>query len=373
MPRSRSCSRASAWAPLGLGVAGAVDVEWIRDPRFVEQLLLGLGREDLLPGMVALDRRQVSAAHEALGLVVEAHLLGGARKQLDQRPEKGRRPAHPGREAIGHVRVVAPEELIATLAGEHDLDGVRGQLRDQVCGERRGVAERLIERLNQAGQQVDRVGAQDQLVMVGAVALRDQPGVVELVEGALLEADGEGAHPVAALPRRHRGERRRVDAAGEKHADGHVRDQVRPDRIRGAGRGAPRRARRPPPSAPRRRGRASGRAKREIVTSPLSATRMWPAGSLRPSLKMVSGEGIELKERNDSSACWVDLAREPRLAEQRLELRGEGDHPVGDAVVERLDSESIASEQQPVLAGVPDRDREHAAQGFDERRPALLI
>ena len=49
-------------------------------------------------------------------------------------------------------------------------------------------------------------------------------------------------------------------------------------------------------------GTGAGRAYRLTVISPLSATSVWPGGSLRASLKIVSGEGIELKARNDSSA-----------------------------------------------------------------------
>ena len=67
--------------------------------------------------------------------------------------------------------------------------------------------------------------------MVGPVALGHEARLAELVERALLEPDRERAHPVAALLSRHRRERGGVDAAGEQDADGHVGDQVRPDRV----------------------------------------------------------------------------------------------------------------------------------------------
>ena len=103
---------------LGLGVAGAVDVDRVRDAARRRAARPGPRREDLLPGVVALDRRQVRAAHEALRLVVEAHLLGGARQPLDQRAQERRGPADAGREPVGDVGVVAAEELVAALAGE---------------------------------------------------------------------------------------------------------------------------------------------------------------------------------------------------------------------------------------------------------------
>ena len=63
------------------------------------------------------------------------------------------------------------------------------------------------------------------------VPLRDQPGVVALVEAALGEADRERVHRLRRLLRRERGERRRVDAAREEDADRHVREEMRPDRV----------------------------------------------------------------------------------------------------------------------------------------------
>ena len=74
-----------------------------------------------------------------------------------------------------------------------------GELGDEVGGQRRGVAEGLVEGLDQLRQQLDRVGSQDQLVVVGAVALGDQAGAVELVEAALLEADREGLQRLGGL------------------------------------------------------------------------------------------------------------------------------------------------------------------------------
>ena len=122
---------------------------------------LGLGREDLLPGVVSLERRQVRPAHEALGPVVEARLARGGRQQLDERPQERGGPADPRGQPVGHVGVVAAEELVAALARERHLDVVGRELRDEVGRERRRVGEGLVEGLDQPGQQSDRVRAQD--------------------------------------------------------------------------------------------------------------------------------------------------------------------------------------------------------------------
>jgi hypothetical protein len=107
----------------------------------------------------------------------------------------------------------------------------RGELGDEVGRERRRIGEGLVERFRELRQEVDRVRAHDQLVMVGRVPVRDQPGLLELVERALLEADREGADPVRALAGGQARERGRVDPARQQHAHRHVGDEVRADRV----------------------------------------------------------------------------------------------------------------------------------------------
>src|SRR5207244_6878683 len=102
-------------------------------------------REDLLPAMVALERRQVRRAYEALGPVVEARLRARARQELDERPREPRRAPDPLREQVGRVGVVAAEELVAALTRERHLHVLGGELRDEVRRERRRVCERLVE------------------------------------------------------------------------------------------------------------------------------------------------------------------------------------------------------------------------------------
>ena len=110
-----------------------------------------------------------------------------------------------------------------------------GETRDEVGGDRRGVAERLVEGDGQLAEQRRPVGPQHELVVVGAVALRDETRPVALVEALLLEADRERADALAALRRGQRGERGGVDAAREQHPDGHVGDEVRANGVGEAG------------------------------------------------------------------------------------------------------------------------------------------
>ena len=87
---------------LRLGEARAVEVDRVeRRCGGRSARARSVRREDLLPAVMALERRQMRGADEALGLVVEARAGGRGRKPLDQRPrdarETGRRARRGGR------------------------------------------------------------------------------------------------------------------------------------------------------------------------------------------------------------------------------------------------------------------------------------
>ena len=142
-------------------------------------------------------------AHEPLRLVVEARPARSTRAAA-RRPAGANGAVQPDAlgEQVGRVRVVAAEELVAALARERDLHVLRGELRDEVRRQRRGVGERLVERVGQSRQEQRRVRPEHELAVLRPVALRDEPRVGELVEAALLEADRERAQRLRAPPRR---------------------------------------------------------------------------------------------------------------------------------------------------------------------------
>src|SRR5439155_16139177 len=110
---------------------------------------------------------------------------------------------------VGGVRVVAAEQLVAALAGERDLHVLRRQLRDEICRQRGGVGERLVESRRERREQQRRIGAQYELAVQRAVALGDPPGVGELVEGAFREPDRERVQRLGALLGGERGQQPR--------------------------------------------------------------------------------------------------------------------------------------------------------------------
>src|SRR5262245_57648564 len=208
--------------------------------------------------------------------------------------------------------------------------------------------------------------------MVGAVALGDEPRQLELVEGLLLEADREGADPIAALGSGERRQSRRVDPAGEPHADRDIGDQACPDRV-------------PQPAAELRRERLlrlrphlfrgdGGRAgvAAQLHLAVLGDERV-AGGQLARLIEDRQRGGYRVEGEEGLKRGGVDLPGEAGLADQRLELGGKGELATGDAVVEGLDAEPVAREDQAAVASVPDRDREHPAQRVHEAGAPVLI
>src|SRR4051794_17429735 len=109
------------------------------------------GGEDLLPAVMALERRQMSCPREALRLVVEADPARRRGQPVDEGPRTRSEPAEALGEEVGDVGVVAAEQLVSPLARERDLDVLRGQLCDEVRRQRRRVCERLVEHVGKRG------------------------------------------------------------------------------------------------------------------------------------------------------------------------------------------------------------------------------
>jgi hypothetical protein len=253
--------------------------------------------EDLLEGEMGLERRQMRRPSEALELVVERDAAVPGGQPLGERRQCAGGAAEPGGEEPGGVGLVAAEQLVPALPGEHDLHVLGGEPGDEVGRQRRGVAERLVRRRRDLGEQPRRVRPDDELVVVRAVAAGDKARPIELVERALLEADREGLHRIPALLRRERRQRRGVDPAGQQDADGHVRDEMGAHAVAQAVaqlRGEHRRrlgARdgRGPRAAPARDLDAPGVG---VPREPVAGRQLARRGG-RPS----SGAGIELKAR----------------------------------------------------------------------------
>src|SRR5205814_2736860 len=71
----------------------------------------------------------------------------------------------------------------------------------------------------------------EHLPVLGPDRLGGEPGVVELAEPGIAEPDGEGAYRRLRHGRHQGRQPARIDAAGQKQADGHVADQLAADDV----------------------------------------------------------------------------------------------------------------------------------------------
>jgi hypothetical protein len=61
------------------------------------------------------------------------------------------------------------------------------------------------------------------------------------------------------------------------------------------------------------------------------------------------------------------------VGEKRLDLRAEEEAAVRHGVVEWLDADAVACEEQPLAARIPDRECEHPPQMAEHRFAVLLV
>ena len=141
---------------------------------------------------------------------------------------RGHEPVPP-LSGLDDILVIPGEELVATVAREDDRHMLGGELRDHVGRDRRRVAEWLVEVPGQVLDDVQDVGLENQLVMLGAEALRHEAGMAGLIVRLLSESDGERLHRSRAQPGHGRHDRTRIDATAQEGAQWHVAHEMQMD------------------------------------------------------------------------------------------------------------------------------------------------
>ena len=144
---------------------------------------IGVADEALLHGLRA-------AQDKALALGMAGDLLR----------RRGRRPAQACRDLLigieGEGLVVdhiAAEQLIRPLAGEDDLDMLRGLAVDEIQGSRRGVCQGLVHEILDAGKLLPVFLRADDLAdILDPDLFGEGLGVRDLVVGLIVEADRKG-------------------------------------------------------------------------------------------------------------------------------------------------------------------------------------
>src|SRR5439155_19925964 len=157
----------------------------------------------------------------------------------------------------------------------------------------------------------------------------------------------------------------RVDSAQEERAERDVRDQAPAN---GGGHGLPDIV---------RRGLDRSRLEAPVpllAFAPVLEDDDRAGGDLADAAERRRGPGHVLERKVGIEGGGVELATEPGEAEQRLQLRSEGEGAVRQVRPEkRLLADAVAGEHEPLPPGVPERDREHPRETLDESGPVLLV
>ena len=239
----------------------------------------------------------------------------------------------------------------------HPADDVASpQPAGDLGGERRLVERRALEDVEREGEGGDRV--------VRVVPI-DRPGP--------FRAAGPRSPRRRGPPRGPAGEdeeEARVEAGREEDGDRHVRHQVVADRLGEGGLDA---------EPGRRRRRAVG----DRLPCPIApASPPAPAG--RDRQRAAGGEGADgaadrrrlrhrAPEEEAGEAGGVDLPRYRAARLERPDLGGEAEDAPLVGVVERLDPERVAGEEERPLPLVPEGEGEHAAEAREHRRAVSRV
>ena len=126
--------------------------------------------------------------------------------------------------------LVAAEELVPAVTAERDGDTLAGECRHAIGRDRRVVDDRLVVALDDAREQLGRVGdAHGALCEIRSQRFGCEPCEAELALLLDVEADRECLR-TASVVRAHLGEdRRAVETTGEEEPQGNVRYEMRAD------------------------------------------------------------------------------------------------------------------------------------------------
>ena len=98
----------------------------------------------------------------------------------------------------------------------------------------------------------------------------------------------------------------------------------------------------------------------------------WPGRLVDAAKQRVLAGGVARAEHLGQHGL-IGFRLDQPAGEDRLHLRSEQQRARGPGPVERLDAEAIAHEQETALRGVPDREREHAAEPVHALLAPLFI
>ncbi len=290
--------------------------------------------------------------------------------------ERGRRGAHaradePGPEALGALQVavdvVTREQLVAAEAREHDGHvlaeiPVQQEQLQRVDLRLLGVADRL-------GEVGEHGLGQHELVMIGLVGLGDEAGVVELVPG-LVEPEAERLDRARPGLAHHRDDGARVDAAGERHAERDVGEQLAFDGLGEVGANALH----PLAAAARVVGRPVDARERvlarRVVVGDLEDV---PGGEPADAAEQRARPGDVAHVHRQMQARLVELGADDAAREDRFGFRAERDLLAAHRVDDGLHADGVADDEERAPAPVEEREGEDAVELRREPDPFLFV
>ena len=201
------------------------------------------------------------------------------------------------------------------------------------------------------------VGLHDQLVVFGPESSRHLPSVGLLVESRVLEADRERLERPRRVARGEGDDGARIRAPAQEGPEGNIADQV-------LAHGFVQQV----PQLLHDRGLPEAVVGLELQV-PVRPDLRRPIG---PGQEDVAGrelayaghDAFRLRGRQEAKQVVdgspVELALDVRKLQERLELGSEQEPPVDFGVVEGLDPQPVARQQESLPALVPERQREHS-------------
>ncbi len=301
---------------------------------------------------VAQQRTRVGKA-DAVARQQALGAAGGARLALQLLPQ---------------VAVVAGQQLVAAVAGQHHRHVPARRVRQQVGGHHRIVGERLVEVREQLPEGLGEAQPRAQFAMTRAAQFghRERPG--PLVQTAI-HAEGEGVDRLGPVLGGVDRDGRRIETARQEHAERHVGHELRAHgllEVQAQARDGLGFGHRPVDlqvGLPVRPDRETG------VVVPQQVARRQLAHALPDGQRRRHVHRVEIESQRQP----VDA--EP-LAQQRrdsLQLRGQ-DQGVAILVVDqRLLPQAVARRQQRAAALVADDEGEHADQMGAQVFAVLLV
>ena len=269
---------------------------------------------------------------------------------------------------VRNVNVVTGKQFVTAIARHRDGNVLSGELADIPRGNSRRVVKWRVVMGDQRGHDGRNVRFYNHLVVVGLTVLCHPAGVWQLREVAVVKADREGLDGLFYQLAHHRDDNSGIDATAEKSSERNVRDHTTFNSIANEFH-----------QFARRLLFVEFHRGFEIQIPPgLNFNRALAIDQRRRGREFLDVSECCMGRQNVSqSEQLVDRqrirrARHAWVLQDGLDLGPKNQLAVVVPIVQRLDTKSIAREDQRLIAKIPDCNAEHAVQVLHEVKTVLF-